>query len=49
MSTCAYQDGDDVIGHVVFSVAPVDDPIEELTGSAEYGCREKDLRMNALI
>lgn len=35
-SSLAFQDGDDALFHVVFSVAPVDDPIENLTTTGEY-------------
>jgi len=35
-STLAYQNGDEVNFHVVFSVAPVDDPTEKLTATGEY-------------
>lgn len=35
-STVAFQDGDEAIFHVVFGVAPVDDPIENLTPTGEY-------------
>lgn len=35
-STCSYQNGNEVVFHVVFSVAPVDDPTENLTAVGEY-------------
>ena len=36
MSSCAYQDGSEVILHVVFSVAPVHDATQNLSASAEF-------------
>lgn len=35
-SSVAFQDGDDTLLHAVFSVAPVDDPTENLTTTGEY-------------